>query len=47
LTEIGDIAAGRLDTAQLAAHFADAHPPPSPAQAVVEANRCYFCFDAP
>ena len=47
MTEIGDIAAGRLDTAQLAAHFADAHPPPSPAQAVVEANRCYFCFDAP
>ena len=47
LSEIGDIAAGRLDAAQLAANFADAHPPLSPAQAVVEANRCYFCYDAP
>jgi dihydropyrimidine dehydrogenase (NAD+) subunit PreT len=47
LTEIGDIASGRLDAEQLAANFADAHPPLSPAQAVVEANRCYFCYDAP
>ncbi len=27
--------------------FADAHPPLTHAQAVVEANRCYFCNDAP
>ena len=27
--------------------FADAHPPLTAAQAVVEADRCYFCFDAP
>jgi dihydropyrimidine dehydrogenase (NAD+) subunit PreT len=47
LTETGDIAAGRLNPAQLAANFADAHPPLSSAQAVVEANRCYFCYDAP
>lgn len=47
MSDIGDIAAGRLDAAQLAANFADAHPPLSPAQAVVEANRCYFCYDAP
>jgi dihydropyrimidine dehydrogenase (NAD+) subunit PreT len=47
VSEIGDIAAGRLDAAQLAANFGDAHPPLSPAQAVVEANRCYFCYDAP
>src|ERR1700690_1356508 len=47
MSEIGDIAPGRLDAAQLAANFADAHPPLSPAQAVVEANRCYFCHDAP
>jgi dihydropyrimidine dehydrogenase (NAD+) subunit PreT len=47
LTDIGDIASGRLDAAQLAVNFADAHPPLSPAQAVVEANRCYFCYDAP
>ena len=47
LTEIGDIAAGRLDASQLAANFADAHPPLTPAQAGEEANRCYFCHDAP
>jgi glutamate synthase (NADPH/NADH) small chain len=47
LTETGDIAAGRLNPAQLAVNFADAHPPLSSAQAVVEASRCYFCYDAP
>jgi dihydropyrimidine dehydrogenase (NAD+) subunit PreT len=47
LTEIGDIAAGRLDAAELAANFADAHLPLTPAQSIVEANRCYFCHDAP
>ncbi len=47
MTDIGDIAANRLNAAQLAANFADSHPPLSPAQAVVEANRCYFCHDAP
>jgi dihydropyrimidine dehydrogenase (NAD+) subunit PreT len=47
LTEIGDIAADRLDPLELAANFADAHPPLTPAQSVVEANRCYFCHDAP
>lgn len=47
MREIGDIEAGRLDAAMLAANFADAHPPLTPAQAVVEANRCYFCHDAP
>jgi dihydropyrimidine dehydrogenase (NAD+) subunit PreT len=47
VSEIGDIAPGRLDAAQLAANFGDAHPPLSAAQAAVEANRCYFCYDAP
>lgn len=42
-----DVAAGRLDSARLAANFADAHPPLTPDEAVVEANRCYFCHDAP
>ena len=32
---------------QIAANFADAHPPLSPSQALVQANRCYFCHDAP
>lgn len=47
MREIGDIAAGRLEATVLAANFADAHPPLTPAQASVEANRCYFCYDAP
>ncbi|HEY6430989.1 MAG TPA: dihydropyrimidine dehydrogenase, partial [Acetobacteraceae bacterium] len=47
MNEVGDIAAGRLDAALLAGNFADAHPPLTPAQAVVEADRCYFCHDAP
>ncbi len=47
MTDTADIAAGRLPPAQLAANFADAHPPLSPHEAVVEASRCYFCHDAP
>lgn len=42
-----DIAAGRLPPDQIAANFADAHPPLNPHEAVVEASRCYFCYDAP
>jgi glutamate synthase (NADPH/NADH) small chain len=36
-----------LSPAQIAANFADAHPALTAAQALVEANRCYFCYDAP
>ncbi len=42
-----DIAAGRLDGQTLKAHFADLHPPLDAHEARVEAERCYFCFDAP
>jgi dihydropyrimidine dehydrogenase (NAD+) subunit PreT len=42
-----DVAAGRLTAGELAGNFADAHPPLSPHQAAVEADRCYFCHDAP
>jgi len=42
-----EIAAGRLCPAEYAANFADAHPPLAPDAALVEANRCYFCHDAP
>ncbi|MDE8344720.1 MAG: NAD(P)-dependent oxidoreductase [Acidocella sp.] len=28
-------------------HFRESHPPLTSAQAVTEANRCYFCYDAP
>ncbi len=47
MPEFADIAAGRLTPAQLAENFADAHPPLTPHEAVVEASRCYFCYDAP
>ena len=42
-----DLRPGRLPPEALAAHFADAHPPLSRHEAVVEAERCYFCYDAP
>ncbi|MGF1446882.1 MAG: NAD(P)-dependent oxidoreductase [Pikeienuella sp.] len=41
------IAAGRLDAEALARNFADAHPPLSAHEALVAADRCYFCHDAP
>jgi dihydropyrimidine dehydrogenase (NAD+) subunit PreT len=42
-----DIAAKRLTGAQYAANFADLHPRLTDHEALVEADRCYFCFDAP
>ena len=42
-----DIAAGRLAAAEYAANFADLHPALDDHQALVEADRCYFCDDAP
>ncbi len=47
LKTIGDIAAGRLSKAACADNFGDIHPPYDRRQAVVEADRCYFCHDAP
>jgi len=44
---IADIAAGRLTPAQLAHNFADVVPPLQRQAALVEANRCFFCYDAP
>jgi dihydropyrimidine dehydrogenase (NAD+) subunit PreT len=41
------IAAGFLDAETLAANFGDLHPPLSRHEALVEADRCYFCYDAP
>lgn len=41
------IAAGRLGPAQYAENFSDLHPPLDRHEAFVEADRCYFCFDAP
>lgn len=42
-----DIAGGRLSEAAYDANFADAEPPLTRDQALVEASRCYFCYDAP
>ena len=47
LSKTAGIAAGRLGTAELAANFSDLHPPLTRHEALVEADRCYFCFDAP
>lgn len=42
-----DIACGRLSVAEYAANFSDAHPPLNAVQARLEADRCYYCHDAP
>jgi dihydropyrimidine dehydrogenase (NAD+) subunit PreT len=42
-----DIATGRLKPDEYARNFADLHPPLEKHQAFVEADRCYFCYDAP
>jgi glutamate synthase (NADPH/NADH) small chain len=41
------VAAGRLSDAEYAANFSDLHPPLTTHEAFVEAERCYFCHDAP
>lgn len=37
----------RLSKTQYAENFADLHPPLTPHEALVESDRCYFCYDAP
>ena len=41
------IVPGRLSAAEYTAHFSDVHPPLDRHEARVEADRCYFCYDAP
>ncbi|MEM8653979.1 MAG: NAD(P)-dependent oxidoreductase [Pseudomonadota bacterium] len=41
------VAAGRLDGAAYAENFSDLHPALDPHEALVAADRCYFCHDAP
>jgi glutamate synthase (NADPH/NADH) small chain len=41
------IAARRLTAKELEQNFADIHVPLDRKRALVEASRCYFCFDAP
>ncbi len=42
-----DIKAGRLRPEQYVENFGDVHPPLDRNSAVIEANRCLFCHDAP
>ena len=42
-----DIQANRLSASDYARNFADASPPLSVSQALLEAERCLYCFDAP
>jgi dihydropyrimidine dehydrogenase (NAD+) subunit PreT len=44
---IQGIAAGRLSPSDYAENFADLHPPLDRHEALVESDRCYFCYDAP
>ena len=41
------IAAGRLPAEEIADNFSDVHPPLDNHEALVAADRCYFCYDAP
>ncbi|MBS9720959.1 NAD(P)-dependent oxidoreductase [Tianweitania sp. BSSL-BM11] len=43
----GGIVGARLSPTQLAENFADLHPPFDRHEALVESDRCYFCYDAP
>lgn len=42
-----DIRPGRLDADRYRENFGDLQPPLARETALVEANRCYFCYDAP
>ena len=47
VTETSDVRANRLSSAEYADNFSDIHPPLTQHEAFVEADRCYFCYDAP
>src|SRR5215469_10347089 len=42
-----DIAPGRLTPAEYHANFGDIESPLQRAEALIDASRCYFCYDAP
>jgi len=46
-TQPADVKAQRLSSAAYVDNFSDIHPPLTPHEALVEADRCYFCYDAP
>ena len=45
--EMRDVRSGRLSSTDYADNFSDIHPPLDNHEALVEADRCYFCYDAP
>ena len=47
MSDKADIRAGRLPGEKIDANFADMHPPLTPSEAIIDADRCYFCYDAP
>ncbi|MDP3618145.1 MAG: dihydropyrimidine dehydrogenase, partial [Rhodoferax sp.] len=42
-----DVRPARLSADEYAVRFADASPRLTPTQALLEAERCLYCFDAP
>jgi len=42
-----DIQSRRLTRADIDANFSDLHAPLNRSEALIEADRCYFCYDAP
>ena len=42
-----NIKPGRLSKAEVDENFSDLHPPLTRSEALIEADRCYFCYDAP
>ena len=42
-----DVSGGRLEQSEYEENFSDYHPPLNKHEATVEADRCYFCYDAP
>jgi glutamate synthase (NADPH/NADH) small chain len=44
---VPEVGSGLLSAEEYRRNFADLHPPLTRHEAFVEADRCYFCFDAP
>jgi glutamate synthase (NADPH/NADH) small chain len=44
---VSDIRSHRLEAGEINRNFGDLHPPLSRPEALIAADRCYFCYDAP
>jgi glutamate synthase (NADPH/NADH) small chain len=44
---LSNVAPGRLSSAEIERNFSDLHPPLSKSEALIAADRCYFCYAAP